>query len=84
MLESLDLYKQVSNKPVQPHQKRSIIGGKSVKYFEFGIADYFEKTGRLGVLGQKILVLFPLFSISKLSLKSTSNNFSSKIVSFHN
>jgi hypothetical protein len=38
MLESLDLYKQVSNKPVQPHQKRSIIGGKSVKYFEFGIA----------------------------------------------
>jgi hypothetical protein len=38
MLESLDLYKQVSNKPAQPHQKLSIIGGKSVKYFEFGIA----------------------------------------------
>ncbi|WP_295613077.1 hypothetical protein [Chamaesiphon sp. GL140_3_metabinner_50] len=38
MLESLDLYKQLPNKPAQPHQKRSIIGGKSVKHFEFGIA----------------------------------------------
>jgi hypothetical protein len=28
----------VSNKPAQPHQKRSIVGGESVKYFEFGIA----------------------------------------------
>jgi hypothetical protein len=41
MLESLDLYQQVSNKPAQPHQKRSIVGGESVKYFEFGIADLF-------------------------------------------
>jgi hypothetical protein len=38
MLEILDLYQQVSNKPAQPHQKRSIVGGESVKYFEFGIA----------------------------------------------
>lgn len=38
MLESLDLYKQVSSKPAQLQQKRSIIGGKSVEYFEFGIA----------------------------------------------
>jgi hypothetical protein len=29
----------VSTKPAQPHQKRSIVGGESVKYFEFGIAD---------------------------------------------
>lgn len=39
MLESLALYKQVSSKPSQPHQKLSIIGGKSVEYFEFGTAD---------------------------------------------
>ncbi len=39
MLESLDLYKQVTTKPAQTHQKRTITGGKSVKYFEFGIAE---------------------------------------------
>jgi hypothetical protein len=32
----------VSNKPAQPHQKRSIVGGKSVKYFESSAAMYLE------------------------------------------
>ncbi|WP_309730876.1 ATP-binding cassette domain-containing protein [Chamaesiphon sp. OTE_75_metabat_556] len=27
----------MSNKPAQPQQKRSIVGGESVTYFEFGI-----------------------------------------------
>ncbi len=40
MLESLDLYKQVSNKPAHPHQQQSIIVEELVKYSEFGIADF--------------------------------------------
>jgi hypothetical protein len=46
MLQILDLYKQVSSKPAQPHQKCSIIGGKLAKYFGFGIAaQYLDNQG---------------------------------------
>jgi hypothetical protein len=41
----------VSNKPAQPRQKRSIIGGKSVKYFEFGIAGLEGIRGYPGFMG---------------------------------
>jgi hypothetical protein len=48
----------VSNKPAQLHQKRSIIGEESVKYFEFGIAaKRWLKTHSSEFKGQPITLL---------------------------
>jgi hypothetical protein len=47
MLERLDMYKQVSNKPAQPHQQQSIIVRKSVEYFELlfpALPDLIDKS----------------------------------------
>jgi hypothetical protein len=40
MLESLDLYQSVANKPVQPQQEQSIAGRESVQYSKFEIATF--------------------------------------------
>jgi hypothetical protein len=37
----------VTNKPAQPHQKRSIVGEESVKCFEFGIVTLFGSKSAL-------------------------------------